>query len=300
MLAADPTTGLQAATKQYVDTKQPLGGPYLPLTGGNISGALSVGTGLYAMTNTLSGVGIFDDVTSVYFGFAGGYAFGLNKTTNLLSWIANSAAVVTIDTGGNLITSGSLYADSGNIRGAWIRGINSVGIGADGTQQMYQDANTRYNAFSVDWFWGWATATGQLNWFAGSFGPYIAFLWVGPTGSTAANWAGSWYGAAAYLTGSDESLKTDIQQSPYGLESILKINPIRFTRISKEQRADKAEVGFSAQNLLTAIPEAVTEMVAAEKPHLAIMSESIVAALVNAVKELCARVVMLETKLATT
>jgi hypothetical protein len=45
ILYGDPTVALEAATKQYVDNKPaqpPLGGPYLPLTGGHVTGALQV------------------------------------------------------------------------------------------------------------------------------------------------------------------------------------------------------------------------------------------------------------------
>lgn len=39
-LPRDPTAPTEAATKQYVDAQN--GGPYLPLTGGTLSGALSL------------------------------------------------------------------------------------------------------------------------------------------------------------------------------------------------------------------------------------------------------------------
>jgi hypothetical protein len=41
-LAADPTTALQAATKEYVDNHPPLGGPFLPLAGGALTGPLAL------------------------------------------------------------------------------------------------------------------------------------------------------------------------------------------------------------------------------------------------------------------
>jgi hypothetical protein len=43
-LAADPTVALGAATKQYVDNRAPLGGPYLPIAGGILTGSLTVGS----------------------------------------------------------------------------------------------------------------------------------------------------------------------------------------------------------------------------------------------------------------
>src|SRR5439155_6639249 len=43
-LAADPVVALGAATKQYVDAAPPSGGPYLPLAGGTLTGALTVPT----------------------------------------------------------------------------------------------------------------------------------------------------------------------------------------------------------------------------------------------------------------
>jgi hypothetical protein len=39
-LSADPTANLHAATKHYVDTSPPLGGPYLPTAGGALTGPL--------------------------------------------------------------------------------------------------------------------------------------------------------------------------------------------------------------------------------------------------------------------
>ena len=52
-LAADPSTNLQAATRQYVDgVITRAGGPFLPIVGGEITGQLQVDGPLYAIANT--------------------------------------------------------------------------------------------------------------------------------------------------------------------------------------------------------------------------------------------------------
>jgi hypothetical protein len=51
-LHADPTAAMQAATKQYVDSKA---GAYLPLAGGNLTGPLSINSTGFAFTGAVSG-----------------------------------------------------------------------------------------------------------------------------------------------------------------------------------------------------------------------------------------------------
>jgi len=80
------------------------------------------------------------------------------------------------------------------------------------------------------------------------------------------------------------------------------IKPIKFIRVGMPEA--KVELGFSAQQLADVLPEAVTETTMAllpgaaredsDPPSLAVATTPIVAALVNGMKELVARIEALE------
>ena len=96
---------------------------------------------------------------------------------------------------------------------------------------------------------------------------------------------------------SDERLK---DSSPYegGLRNIAKIKPIRFSYNDHGANVtgfakDKQFVGFSAQNVRRVLPEAVTQS-ATHPDYLAFDDRPVIAALVNAVKELNDRIEELE------
>lgn len=94
---------------------------------------------------------------------------------------------------------------------------------------------------------------------------------------------------------SDERLKENIADCPYGLNEVLKLKPIRY--ILKGQEA----IGFGAQTTQKIIPEAVYDT--QEKiddsnvGKLAMKGERIIPVLVNAIKELSKKVEELEAKL---
>ena len=107
-------------------------------------------------------------------------------------------------------------------------------------------------------------------------------------------------GIVTTFTGvSDERLK---DHTPYagGLEEILGITPIRFTYNELGQKFggwDKGHVyvGFSAQNVQKSIPEAIQGTEGPEQ-YLSFDDRPVIAALVNAVKELTARIKVLEAR----
>lgn len=99
---------------------------------------------------------------------------------------------------------------------------------------------------------------------------------------------------------SDERLKT---HQPYegGLDEVLAITPIRYRWNEKGQelsgqRGDRDYVGFSAQNAQKAIPETIQSVT--KDGYLSFDDRPVIAALVNAVKELATRNDMLEERLA--
>lgn len=104
-------------------------------------------------------------------------------------------------------------------------------------------------------------------------------------------------GIVTALSGtSDERLKTDIQPFNRGLEAIQAIQPVKFhwnekgslqTGLSTEQEFS----GFIAQNVQQALPEAITGTEKAKdgsEEYLCLSDRPILAALINAVKELAA------------
>jgi len=107
-------------------------------------------------------------------------------------------------------------------------------------------------------------------------------------------------GIVTTFTGvSDERLKN---HAPYtgGLEEILGITPIRFTYNELGQKfggwdKEHVYVGFSAQNVQKSIPEAIQGTEGPEE-WLSFDDRPVIAALVNAVKELTKRIKSLESK----
>lgn len=90
---------------------------------------------------------------------------------------------------------------------------------------------------------------------------------------------------------SDERLKI-FSPSPYGLDEILAITPIRYRwneigRTYSGQSTERDFVGFSAQNVKQVIPEAVW---VSKDDYLGFDDRPVIAALVNAVKELKAEI----------
>jgi hypothetical protein len=147
--------------------------------------------------------------------------------------------------------------------------------------------------FAPSWYWEWSSADGTLSWVANF--PAVNF-WTMRTGDRFCfNNLGP-VGGSYFSIQSDERAKTDIVPAKYGLSEIMALEPIEFTRIND---GSKREIGFSAQQVRGVIPEAVNPFGATlpdgsggidtDNPSLGIDTTPVIAALVNAVKELTAR-----------
>lgn len=105
-----------------------------------------------------------------------------------------------------------------------------------------------------------------------------------------AGWGTNWHNLK--VLGSDERLKTNIQPLAYGLQELRKVQPIRFTWKSTGIES----IGFSAQNVLAAgIPEATP---LTSNGYYGFSSLSVLATVVNAIREIDAKTSELERRLA--
>jgi hypothetical protein len=112
-------------------------------------------------------------------------------------------------------------------------------------------------------------------------------------------------GLVTAFTGTSDARLKDYVPYKGGLNEILAITPAKYTWNNKGQKhtgisGNQEFVGFIAQDVQKAIPEAIT----AEEPskdgtekYLALDDRPVIAALVNAVKQLSARISELEAKL---
>jgi hypothetical protein len=149
--------------------------------------------------------------------------------------------------------------------------------------------------FGAGWAWTWASANGTMVWQNPNGGvgwqmnpgsPFLAYNPIGPVG-----------GNGPYADISDGRAKQEITPTDVGLNEILAIEPISFRRRQTgrgETDPRSLELGFSAQQLQSVIVEAVVAVDNTDDPLLAINTTALVAALVNAVKTLAARVEVLE------
>ena len=96
--------------------------------------------------------------------------------------------------------------------------------------------------------------------------------------------------ATSWAAVSDERYKKNIQALEYGLNEILALNPIRFD-YTEDSSDSSARMGFSAQAMQEVIPEAVSGSL---ETCLSISATELIPALVNAIKQLEARVAALE------
>jgi hypothetical protein len=170
------------------------------------------------------------------------------------------------------VSAGALLAVDGNMV------LNTGGIG-------------RIVQFGPGAYWEWG-GDYALQYYRGDRGPHFCMRQDGWIENRLVGGLGqeNWYRI------SDIRTKENVVKATAGLAEILELKPIRYTRI-KRARGDETDdhripqVGFSAQQIRPFIPEAVRAFPDADKPDdpeplLAVADGPIVAALVNAFREL--------------
>jgi hypothetical protein len=309
ILAADPAVPLGASTKQYTDTK-------LPLAGGTLTGLLTLSgaptSDLHAATKLYvdNQTGAVTAALAGYLSLAGGTMTGFltlsgAPTSNLHAatkayvdgvagaYLPLAGGTITggltisgpggLSVTGNTLISGSLTVSlDASVRSLLAAGNNMlIGPGGDGAIMQ----------FAPNYYWDWSNVDGSLVMISNG-----SRIWTIRASDAACYNNIAWVGGhGAYRDVSDERLKTDITPATVGLPEILAIDPINFHRLGPEGEVYPAdEIGFSAQNVQPIIPEAVTETGIGLPDALAVASEMILAAAVNAIKTLNERVAALE------
>lgn len=86
-------------------------------------------------------------------------------------------------------------------------------------------------------------------------------------------------GTGAWYAGSDKNIKKDISKISYGLDAVMKMNPISYIHV--KDKKNRKQIGFIAQDIKEIIPEVVE----GEEGSLAMAYDRLVPVLVNAIKE---------------
>jgi len=249
------------------------------------------GNGVFAGNMSCQGVyasgGLFQIAPNYYMqrGNDGHWRWVEGGTVNMeLSNDGNMAALAAITAGGSVF--------------AGVNVVASQNVFASGNQMVMGNGGAgRLLQMSPSWYWEWNSSNGTLIWNTPS-----GYEWIIHGAGQCYNeraWVG---GHGAYQDLSDERSKRDVKPANEGLDAVCAIKPIKFIRVGMPEA--KVELGFSAQQLADVLPEAVTETTMAllpgaaredsDPPSLAVATTPIVAALVNGMKELVARIEALE------
>jgi len=242
-----------------------------PTLTGTISGNVTATGSINAsvgLSNTQSGLAQFmsADANLGYLSIGAGWAWRFDRVQGNMSW--NNSAGTPLE--------------GWNAGGHWFCGDQFYAITANASQRIFAFANT--------WYWLWATGTGDLSWNQGGLG--LGFMFRVSDGlSYSARGPGG--GNGAYSNISDAGVKTDLREAEHGLTHVCALTPQRYRRTTSAT-PDREEIGFTAQDVQKSIPEAVHNIGTTEKPLLAMQLDPVVAALVNAVKELAGEIAELK------
>lgn len=206
----------------------------------------------------------------------------------------NSGAVITIDAGGNVAVAGFM-----EVTGAGE--ITRFTAGASGSPYIsfFQGSNLRgYLQYAnADTSIRFSISNGIIAFYTGT-GVETEKMRIGTGGLVRMSAYGAGtatFDSSGNITAvSDERLKNIQGPFPVGLKEILQINPILY-KWNKDAGFDQDNTyaGFSAQNVMKWIPEAV----GSREGKYSLAERPIVAGLVNAVKELESEISILRTAL---
>ena len=200
------------------------------------------------------------------------------ETTNRTSIVANgtSSSLFGLVVGG--VNKGYMFADGTNILLMSEAASGFMSFGTNNTERM---RITSGGDVCIN-----ATAT------SGSAKLYVNGLAVFGSVQVGSLGTGTVYSSSGTLTNtnpSDKRLKENITPITYGLNEILKLNPVSFDW--KNDNNKNKQFGFIAQEVQKVMPEAVIE-----GEYLGLEKDAIYTALINAIKELKAEIDELKNK----
>jgi hypothetical protein len=286
---------VDGSSQGAIATREFLAGNYLPLSGGNLGGSISVIGNIQASQAfwvTSNGAKFYSNagVTLLTFSDAN-WRLAQTNTTGQLQYIRGYDGVSLFSFGGDgtnvfagtlkvngaLETDGAFFARGGEIfMGA---GDHSKWISDNSTYTILQMVN---NAL---WQTDWSTAS--IYWKVNNNN----FFSIRATDGQIGNNLGPIFGLGAYNNISDERTKAKMWSASDGLDEIMQLKPIMFNR----KFDGRDEAGFSAQQLQQIMPHAVMNVGEGEE-ILSVALDPIVVALVNGMKELATRMSALENK----
>lgn len=206
----------------------------------------------------------------------------------------NMSAIVNLSMTGNLTATGAGSTTSNKI-------ILDTSAAIDNTGNPAIECRQQGSALSLLGMYnhsGIANACGYIH--LRAVDGAVNFIWSDDSDllrvSTTASHIGTTSGTVIGDQTSDERLKSNISSLNYGLAEVKQLQPIRYIMAGKE------EIGFGAQTTMSIIPEAVYNTQQALDPadenspmdKLTMSYARIVPVLVNAIKELEARLAVLE------
>ena len=266
---------------------------------GNVTGGTVTSTGNITAAGSITAGGLvsaqgYQTRAGTAGAFTGNY-FNIEWRPGAHLWIDNvHQGTFVLDSGGGISTT-SIYS-SGGYTTRDPSGGSNFGI--------FSTGNYGYIRFLPTWYWEFNYTSppdpgaGTMLWTADG----IPFWAMRNSDGVCANYKGPVAGLGAYVNTSDRRGKKNITPSLYGLAEIMELTPVGFDRISSVDTP--REIGFVAQDVINVLPEAVrvagiplpdgTGGLDDAEPTLGVADSIIVAALVNAVKELNTRLAALE------
>lgn len=288
-------------------------GLYLPLSGGTIAGSLIIAgpldvsgnidatgemrangeihsTTSFRITNSGALFTSNDTFTQIYFDDTIS-RLTYFRAANTLEFIRGYDNVTLVSFGGD---GTNVFAGTLKVIGAletdntlFVRG-GTVFWGAADQAKLFTDSTSQtFIQMNINYFWELDWVSGDLHWNIGAVNVFTIRQSDGMVGNN----VNSVFGYGPYITVSDDRTKAKTWPTIIGLSEIMQVDPIMFNR-----KADgRDEIGFSAQQVQKVLPQAVLN-VGGKQEVLGVSLDPIVAALVNATKELSTRIVALETK----
>ena len=269
-LDADLLDGQQGS---YYATASSLGN-YLPLSGGTLSGDLTVNGGNIAVNNNNGGIQ-FNDVNSYWLRTATNWGIYWDTSNNQLKFngAGTTRAFIDLDTGRIQGSEHAIFANN-----VYAGGAQGFVFGSSTSEGEYIKRNGNNIEF---------VANGGIMFdITASNGVHVRngsdyYAQISNTGH--GRFAND---VVAYYNFSDKRLKTNIKPTTGNLDKVLKLNPVEYNW-KEGYRKDKKEIGLIAQEVEKIIPEVVreNERLNDDTSYKQVDYEHLVSTLIGAVQE---------------